>query len=122
MSLNFFEYQEVIAKNLLAFIRSKGYSKLSLSKLTDISRPTIDQILKGDSPNPTTFNSQIKKINQAFELPDDYLITDIPIVVTTAPLAYAYSDRGSDQEKSPLSIELLDGLDNILDVFSMYMK
>lgn len=75
MSINFFEHQKTIAKNLVTFIRVKGYTKLSLSKLTGISQPTIDQILKGESPSQTTYNGQITKINQTFNLPDNYFIT-----------------------------------------------
>jgi hypothetical protein len=34
MSLNFFDHRETITKNLVTFLRQKGYSKLSLSKLS----------------------------------------------------------------------------------------
>lgn len=122
MSLNFYDYRETISKNLIAFIRSRGYSKLSLSKLTEISRPTIDLILKGESPNQTIYNSQIAKINETFDLPEDYFITAIPVAVTPPPLAYAYSDHGNDHERSDLAKEALFGLDCILDVYSMYLK
>jgi transcriptional regulator with XRE-family HTH domain len=121
MSINFFDHQKTIARNLVAFIRVKGYSKLSLSKLTGISRPTIDQILKGESPNQTTYNTQITKINQTFDLPDDYFITAQVTPSLSLPLAYAYSDRGAGVEKSPQAKELLDGLDNVLDIYSMYV-
>ncbi len=122
MSLNYYEYREIISNNLIAFIRAKGYSKLSLSKLTGISRPTIDQILKGESPNQTIYNSQIAKINETFDLPEDYLITAVPVASTPPPLTYAYSDHGNDYEKSDVAKEALFGLDSILDVYSMYLN
>ncbi|MGO0063318.1 helix-turn-helix domain-containing protein [Brevibacillus fluminis] len=121
MSINFFEHQKTIAKNLLTFIRVKGHSKLSLSKLTGISRPTIDQLLKGESPSQTTYNGQIAKINQTFELPDDYFITAQSTPSLTHPLAYAYSDHRVGMEKSEKAKELLEGLDNVLDIYSMYV-
>ncbi|KOP64816.1 hypothetical protein AMS62_05800 [Bacillus sp. FJAT-18019] len=121
MNINFFEHQKTISKNLVAFIRVRGYSKLSLSKLTDISRPTIDQILKGESPSPTTYNGQIAKINQTFDLPDDYFITAQSTPSISLPLAYAYSDHGDGLEKSKQAKELLEGLDNVLDIYSMYV-
>lgn len=121
MTINYFEHQKTISKNLTAFIRVKGYSKLSLSKLTGISRPTIDQILKSESPNPTTYNAQILKINQTFDLPEDYFITAQTTPSISLPLAYAYSDHGNGVEKSEKTKELLEGLDNILDIYSMYV-
>ncbi len=68
MIYNYFDFRELIAKNLLSFLSQRGYSKLSFSKLTDISRPTIDQILKGESPSPKQYNSQITKINEMLHL------------------------------------------------------
>ncbi|MFD0717648.1 helix-turn-helix domain-containing protein [Paenibacillus sp. GCM10027626] len=121
MSINFFEHQKTIAKNLVTFIRVKGYSKLSLSKLTGISRPTIDQILKGESPSQTTYNGQITKINQTFDLPDDYFITAQSTSSLSLPLSYAYSDHSYGEEKSEQTNELLEGLDNVLDIYSMYV-
>jgi len=97
----------------------KGYSKLSLSKLTGISRPTIDQILEGESPNQTNYNAQISKIIQTFHLPDNYFI--IARVAPSLPPAYAYSDHGIGVEQSPQAKELLEGLDNVLDIYSMYV-
>lgn len=121
MNINFFEHQKTIAKNLITFIRVNGYSKLSLSKLTGISRPTIDQILKAESPSQTTYNAQIAKINQTFELPEHYFITAQATPSLTLPLTYAYSDHGLNVEKSEKTTELLEGLDNILDIYSMYV-
>lgn len=121
MSINFFEHRETIAKNLVNFMRLKGYSKLSLSKQADISRPTIDQIIKGESPNPKQYNSQITKINLTFDLPEDYFIT-ARISLTPTPAAYAYSDHSAGTAKNPVVKELLDGLDNVLDIYSLYLK
>lgn len=122
MNINFFEHQETIAKNLLTFIRLKGFSKLSLNKQTGISRPTIDQILKAESPNPTIYNAQIAKINETFDLPRDYFLKSPEISLTPSRPAYAFSDHGTDTERSSTAKELLDGLDNILDIYSMYLK
>lgn len=105
----------------MTFLRLKGFSKLSLSKLTEISRPTIDQIIKGESPNPKQYNSQIAKINKTFDLQDDYFINST-ISFTPPPARYAYSDHGSVEEKSPEVKELLDGLDNVLDIYALYLK
>lgn len=121
MNIVFFEQRKVIARNLLSFIRLKGYSKKSFSILTGISRPTIDQILKAESPNPTTFNAQIAKINETFNLPADYFITTQEVSTEPLPLAYAYLDHGIGEERSEQVKVLLEGLDNVLDIYSMYV-
>jgi transcriptional regulator with XRE-family HTH domain len=122
VGINFYDNQEEIAKNLLAFIRYKGYSKLSLSKLTEISRPTIDQILNASSPNQTIYNSQISKINETFSLPIDFFLRSQTIFLAPTPSVYAYSDHAVGTERSVKTQELLDALDNVLDIFSMYLK
>lgn len=121
MSINYFEHRETIAKNLVSFLRLRGFSKLSLSKQTGISRPTIDQIIKGESTSPKQYNSQIAKINHAFELSEDYFITS-RLPLPSAPPAYTYSDHSEGTAKDPVVRELLDGLDNILDIYSLYLR
>ncbi|MDO3411325.1 helix-turn-helix domain-containing protein [Saccharibacillus sp. CPCC 101409] len=120
--INYFEYQDSIAKNLLDFIRLNGYSKLSFSKLTGISRPTIDRILRAESPNPTVYNDQIDRINTAFNLNEKYFLTAQTSAFYSSAPAYAFSDHGTQVERSWQAGELLDGLDNMLDIFSMHMK
>ncbi|OMD04122.1 hypothetical protein MKX34_28930 [Paenibacillus sp. FSL R5-0636] len=119
MSLNFYDYREMIAKNLVTFLRLKGYSKLSLSKLSDISRPIIDQIIKGESFDSQLYNKQIEKINKTFDLPDNYFITSHS---SMTPTTYTYSDQYVHSERTPEVKELLDGLYNILDIYSLYLK
>lgn len=122
LNINYFDHQENIAKHLIEFIRYRGFSKLSLSKQTEISRPTIDQILKANSPNPTTYNAQIRKINETFNLPEDYFLTS-KIQITSPTSIYAYSDnKDTKNERSAVAQDLLDGLDNILDIYSLYLN
>lgn len=122
MNYDYYEYRDLIAQNLISFLQQRGYSKLSFSKLTGISRPTIDQILKSESPSPKQYHTQITKINEAFQLPDDYFIVSQDEPTTTSRYVYAYSDHGRDADKSPITMELLNALDDILDVYSLYLK
>ncbi|AIQ54777.1 hypothetical protein [Paenibacillus sp. FSL R7-0331] len=121
MMINFFDHRTQIAENIKAFMRFKGYTKLSLSKLTGISRPTIDLILKAESPNPTIYNNQIATINQSFELPENYFL-ESRITITPPEPVYAYSDHGIGEARSERAQHLLDGLDNILDIYALYLK
>ncbi|MGL5085568.1 MAG: helix-turn-helix domain-containing protein [Clostridium sp.] len=60
-----FDERKLVGDKLLSIIKDKGYTKSSFSKITDISRPTLDKIIKGDIDNKTTFISHIKKIVEA---------------------------------------------------------
>lgn len=120
MNLNFSEHRETIAENLVTFLRLKGYSKLSLSKLTNIDRNTIDQIINGKGLYSKQYNTKIIKINKTFDLPEDYFISSGSPTMSTTTNTYAHQDSGS--EKSAEVKELLCGLNNILDLYSLYMK
>jgi transcriptional regulator with XRE-family HTH domain len=120
MSLNFSDHRETIVENLVSFLRLKGYSKLSLSKLTDIDRSTIDQILKCEGLNSKQYNRQIKKINKIFDLPEDYFITSLSSKIPTIMNTYSDHDVGSGKNADVK--ELLCGLNNILDIYSLYLK
>lgn len=119
MNLNFFDHREKIAKNLVIFIRKKGYSKLSLSKLSDVSRRNIDRIIKGEGLESEKYNKEIEKINKTFDLPDNYFIAPL---ISTTPTTYTCLNDCVGSERDPQVEELLDGLDNILDIYSLYLK
>lgn len=115
MTANYYENQDTIAKNLIAFMREKGYSRLTLSKLSGIDRTEINQILSSRNGDESVYSSQMKQINQTFGLPDGYLLTSIQID-TFSPTAIV------NNERSELAQELFDDLENLLDVYSMYIK
>ncbi|MEK5282575.1 MULTISPECIES: hypothetical protein [Paenibacillus] len=119
MSLNFFDHREIISRELVAFLRLRGYSKLSFSKLSNISRATVDRIIEGEGLSSTQYNEQIDKINKTFDLPDNYFITSL---VSITPTTYTYSGYVAGSERSPKVKELLDGLDSVLEIYSLYLK
>ena len=59
--MTLYNLQNIIGENLLIFLRLNGYTKSSLAKMTGISRPTINQILEGKSPNPKIYEEQIRR-------------------------------------------------------------
>lgn len=118
MSTNYFIHQETVAKNLILFMREKGYSRLSFSKLADVPRSAVDQLLLrgGESINEAVYNVYILRINQTFNLAEDYLLKE------TSKPDYLSSAPPTQTERSAKAQELLDILDNVLDVYSMYIK
>ncbi|MEK5357876.1 hypothetical protein [Paenibacillus sp. FSL L8-0709] len=115
MTVNYLGNQLTIAQNMILFMRERGYSKLSLSKLSGIPRPQIDQILSAQNTDEYVYDAQIMQIKQKFDLTDDYILTATEINQLPSPPIV-------DEGKSELAQEMLDGLDHILDIYSMYLK
>jgi hypothetical protein len=57
-----FENRKLIGKNILNIIKDNGYTKSSFSRLTNISRPTLDKLIKGEVDSLATFKTHIQKI------------------------------------------------------------
>ena len=68
-----FENRKSIGENLLNIIKDNGYTKSSFSKLTSISRPTLDKLIKGEVDNLTTFKTHIEKILESLDMTDEQL-------------------------------------------------
>lgn len=117
MGVNYYNHQQNVAENLKAFMRKKGYSKQTLSKLTDVPRPAIDQLLLkgGENLAKSTYNTYILQINQRFNFMEEDLLK-LTLMPNLSPSPPAQTER------SALAQEALDGLEQILDVFSLYYK
>lgn len=120
-----FQYRKTIGENLLHFIRMKGYSRISFSKMTEISRSSLDRILKGKSTNATIFLQQMTKITETLDLPIDYFKNGIMMQPEISPMVKNHSSdlvtvnkRGS----TPQVQELLQDLDNIMELAAIYFK
>jgi len=121
--MELFKHRETIGKNLETFIRLKGYSKSSFSKLTDISRPTLNQILSGDSPSPKTFEQQIGRITNSLDLPLDYFLSE-PVITPErwrVPMTH-HSDRAPNGDRDDITAkQLLNDLDDLMSIASLYL-
>jgi len=92
-----------IGENLLNFIKDNGYTKSSISKLTGVSRPTFDKLIKGEIDNNTTLKSHIDKIVMAFNITIEQLIkyehidsrnNEIMVASNNAPQKHEISEKG----------------------------
>lgn len=63
-----FEKRSLIAENLKCVLRDKGFTKVSFSKKSDISRPTLDKLLANQIDSKATFDSHMNKILQTLNL------------------------------------------------------
>ena len=51
-----FDQRNLVAMNLKNCIRDRGFTKISLAKKANISRPTLDKILNGSIDNKSTYS------------------------------------------------------------------
>ena len=57
-----FENRRLIGENILNIVKDNGYTKSSFSRLTNISRPTLDKLIKGEVDSLATFKTHVRKI------------------------------------------------------------
>ena len=109
-----------IGENLLNFIKDNGYTKSSISKLTGISRPTFDKLIKGEIDNNTTLKSHIDKIVMAFNITIEQLIkyehidsrnNEIMVASNNAPQKHEISEKGK---------KMFAFLEDIVDLCEIY--
>jgi transcriptional regulator with XRE-family HTH domain len=120
--MNFFQHRKKIGENIATFIRLKGFSKSSFSKLTNISRPTLNLILAGEISSPVTFETHLKKITAAFNLPEDYFLHP-PVIIPESwqRPAMQYSDRLQEENRPEHIQKILNDLDDLLDIAAIYL-
>ncbi|MBU8757313.1 helix-turn-helix transcriptional regulator [Priestia megaterium] len=120
--MNLFQSREEIGKNLTTFIRLKGYSKSSFSKLTGISRPTLNLMLSGSIASSTTFETHIKKITDTLNISRDYFLQKPNITLETwQQPSIQYSDRAEFRKREEQVQKVLDDLDDLLDIAALYL-
>lgn len=71
---NLFEQRALVAEKLQVCVRDLGFTKVSFSKKTDISRPTLDRLMNGTIDNKSTFDKHLQKILLALNMSADDLL------------------------------------------------
>jgi transcriptional regulator with XRE-family HTH domain len=99
------------AGNIKRLLRSKGYSRRSFSIVTGIDRAHVDHLLSDDESllDASTHSAYLDLLREKFDLPGDYFTQELPI------------EMEKPTQRSARAQELLDGLDNILDIYALYL-
>ncbi|AYD40804.1 XRE family transcriptional regulator [Clostridium fermenticellae] len=109
-----------IGANLLQFIRDNGYTKSSVSKLADISRPTIDKLIKGEIDNNTNLKKHVDKIIATFNIKLEELI-DYKRAESDNNREVAVSNNAPEEyELSDKAKRMFGFLDDIIDLYEVY--
>lgn len=121
--MNHFTFRKQVGKNLIEYLRLKGYTKTSIARKTEIPRPTLNKIFEGNSPNATDYNEQIRKITESLDLPSDYFLnTPKDKKEEWLKTNIKYSEHSPGYERTELAQELLNDLDELLTVAAFYIK
>lgn len=113
------DFQHIIGKNINYFIELKGYTKSSLSRLTNIKKTDLDQLIKGEFSNPDFYSKQVNRLTKSLNLPDDYFLNKPIERLEKWQLS---NTQSASPERSPLAQELLEDLDQLISIAPFYLK
>ncbi|AYD39639.1 XRE family transcriptional regulator [Clostridium fermenticellae] len=109
-----------IGANLLQFIKDNGYTKSSLSKLTGISRPTIDKLIKGEIDNNTNLKKHVDKIITTFNIKLEELVDYKHTESDNNREVVASNNAPEEYELSDKAKRMFGFLDDIIDLYEVY--
>ena len=98
-----FDQRNLVAMNLKNCIRDRGFTKISLAKKANISRPTLDKILNGSIDNKSTFDKHLQKILAVLNLSVDDLV-----FFEAKPKTNDYQMNKKAQKQYGLLMDVLD--------------
>ena len=114
-----FDNRKTIGGKLLEIMKHKGHTKVSFSKLTGISRPTLNNLFKGKTDSKTTFNTQINKIVDTINITLEEIINYDEN--KTMESLVVFSDNASNEHTyDPKAKEMFNVLDDILHLCELY--
>ena len=115
-----FEMRKLTGTKLKDYIRSNGFSKVSFSKKTEISRPTLDKILNGEIDSKSTFDKHLNKILTSLSIDPDTLMGFSPRVQSVDVDAVYSQNAPSDYQINDKVKMEYDLLQDILNLCSVY--
>ncbi|KQL33471.1 hypothetical protein AN959_17460 [Psychrobacillus sp. FJAT-21963] len=113
-----------IGKNIISFIRLKGYTITSLSRLTGISASTLHCIVAGEMSKHEIYHNNMVKITESLNLPLNFFLEPLSMEkerwqISTTKYILTSS---SSTRRSELAQTLLDDLDELLIIAAFYIK
>jgi transcriptional regulator with XRE-family HTH domain len=116
-----FENRKLIGENILNIIKDNGYTKSSFARLTKISRPTLDKLIKGEVDSLATFKTHVQKILESQNIDEEQLMNYIPRYNTKKELVFALSDNAPDNHALNSNAQEMFGiLDDIVHMYELY--
>jgi predicted transcriptional regulator len=118
-----FQNRKRIGENILNLIKDTGYTKASFSRLTDISRPTLDKVISGEIDSATTLTTHLDKILKSQGISIDNLINYVPKYELNKMPALVFSNNAPENHVlKPQAKEMFAILDDIAHLCELYYK
>jgi transcriptional regulator with XRE-family HTH domain len=116
-----FEIRKKVGRNILNIIKEKGYTKSSFSRLSNISRTTLDRIINGEIDNKAIFTTHINKIldNQILTVKELLYYNSEQEVINRTDSAFS-DNSPQNYELKPEAKNVFMILDDILHLCELY--
>ncbi len=116
-----FENRKLIGENILNIIKDNGYTKSSFSRVTNISRPTLNELIKGEINSLTTFKTHIQKILKSQSMNEEQLLNYVPKSKMKKELIFALSDNAPENHTMKRNVQEMFGiLEDIVHMCELY--
>ncbi|AGK97109.1 helix-turn-helix domain-containing protein [Clostridium pasteurianum] len=109
-----------IGENLLKLINDNGHTKSSFAKLTGISRPTIDKLIKGDIDNNTTLKTHVDKILNTLNIRLEELISFTNEETINSEVMIASNNAPDNHKISDSAKRIFSIINDIVDLCEVY--
>jgi len=116
-----FENRKLIGENILNIIKDNGYTKSSFASITNISRPTLDKLIKGEVDSLATFKTHILKILETQGMDEEQLLNYVPKYKAKKEIVFALSDNAPENHVlKPNAQEMFGILEDIVHICELY--
>lgn len=118
MTLYPYQIRKEIGQNMIAYIRLKGYTLTSISRLSGISASTLHFIIEGKMTKHDDYHENIIKITESLNLPLTFFLKP----PTMNKERWQITTMSSSTKRSELTQTLLNDLDELLSIAAFYIK
>lgn len=115
-----FEQRNLVALKVKDCIRDFGYTKVSFSSKTDISRPTLDKLLNGNVSNKSSFDRHMQKILKVLNMTvEDLMLYHSKPVIEEAQIVFS-QNAPMNHEMSDTAKKQYNLLLDVIDLCAIY--
>lgn len=112
-----FNERKKVGKNINEIMKDKGHTKISFSKITGITRPTLNKFFNGEITSEATFTKHVNKIMEAI----DITVQDILNYKCDKTVDVYYSNNSpKNHELNGDAKEMFNILDDIIHLCKLY--
>ncbi|MCM3359369.1 XRE family transcriptional regulator [Psychrobacillus sp. MER TA 171] len=120
MTLYPYQIRKEIGQNMLSYIRCKGYTLTSISRISGISASTLHFMIEGKMSKHDHYHENMIKITESLNLPLTFFLE--PPTMNRERWQITTTSSSSSTKRSELAQTLMDDLDELLSIAVFYIK